>query len=229
MTAVQYLLTSISFPLSGAYQGTRCHRLNYLIGILREGVFPVLSAMVLSSCFGLSGFEMGIVVAGLLVLLSCLLIPARRNGRFMRSPEMALMLPADFGPKPDELFEASMSSMEEVVDVSRRIMEFCSDRGASMETAFFTSLFVEEIAGNTIQHGFDEEKKGSIDLRLIYRDGNQVIRFRDNGVPFDPADWLRRNHPENPASGAGLRIIVGLAREVEQIPAMNLNNLMIKI
>ena len=85
------------------------------------------------------------------------------------------------------------------------------------------------MAGNTIQHGIKEGKKGSIDLRLIYRDGSQVIRFRDNGVPFDPADWLRRNHPEDPVSGAGLRIIVGLAKEVEYLPAMGLNNLMIKI
>ena len=92
-----------------------------------------------------------------------------------------------------------------------------------------TSLFVEEMAGNTVRHGFVPGRPGSVELRLICNDGAQVIRLRDNGIPFDPLDWLKRNNPDNPTSGVGIRIIVSLASEVYCTPAMGLNNLMVII
>jgi anti-sigma regulatory factor (Ser/Thr protein kinase) len=229
MMALQSFLGSVSFSLSGAYQGTRRLNLNYLIDTLREGVFPVLTITVLGNLFGLSGFKAGFVAAGLLVLLSCLLIPRCCSGSFTLSPEKLLLLPAAFGPKPEELFETSIHNMEEVMAASLGVMQFCSQRGASKRISMMTSLFVEEMAGNIVQHGFRDRHPGSIDLRLIYRNGSQVIRLRDNGVPFDPVEWLRRNHPEDPASGVGLRIIIGLAKDVQYLPAMNLNHFMITI
>ncbi len=54
-----------------------------------------------------------------------------------------------------------------------------------------------------------------------------MIRIRDNGRPFDPVEWYEKNHPEDPASGLGIRIIMKLAKDVKYIPAMGLNNLMI--
>ena len=227
--ALQYLFGAVSYSLSGAYQGTRRLSLNYLIDVLREGVFPILSVLALGKLLGLAGVELGFAVSGILVLLFCVLLPCLRNRRFSLRPGDMLLLPEDFGPKPEELFEAAMGSMEDVMKVSGLVMAFCREKGAPKRVAYMTSLFVEEMAGNTVSHGFREGKPGSIDLRLIYRADSQVIRLRDNGAPFDPADWLRRNHPEDPASGAGIRIIVGLAKDVTYVPAMGLNNLVITI
>ena len=227
--AVQYFLSAVCYSVSGAYQGTRQLKLNYLLDLLREGVFPVLCALALGKLWGLRGFELSFVVSGALVALCCVLLPWIVGKRFPRSARDLILLPEDFGPKPGELFTATLRTMDDVMAVSDRVKAFCEEKQTSKRVAIMTSLFVEEIAGNTVLHGFVPGRSCSVDLRLICGGGTQVIRLRDNGVPFDPLDWLKRNHPEDPVSGAGIRIIVGLASEVRCTPAMGLNNLMVII
>ena len=227
--SLMYFLGSVCYSLSGAYQGTRRLGFNYTLDVLREGVLPILSALVLGKLLGLKGFEISFMVSGLLVFLSCVLIPWIAGKKFPRSVKDLLLLKKDFGPKPEELFTVSMRTMDDVMEASNHVKAFCEEKHMTPRVALMTSLFVEEMAGNTVQHGFVPGRDCSVDLRLICREGSQVIRLRDNGVPFDPLEWLKRNQPEDPASGAGIRIIVGLASEVTCTPAMGLNNLMVVI
>lgn len=53
------------------------------------------------------------------------------------------------------------------------------------------------------------------------------MRIRDNGKPFDPVEWQKTNHPDDPTSGLGIRMVIGLAKEVRYVPAMDMNNLML--
>ena len=110
--------------------------------------------------------------------------------------------------------------MDDVMSASKQVMQFCKDKGMEGRKPMLTSLFIEERVGNTVKHGFTGKHPGSIDLRVVYSPDSLVIRLRDNGTPFDPVEWLKCNRPEDPASGAGIRIIVGLAKEVTYIPAM---------
>lgn len=66
-----------------------------------------------------------------------------------------------------------------------------------------------------------------MELRLVYNDTGKVIRFRDNGKPFDPVDWFKKNSNEDRASGMGIRMVMALAKDVTYVPSMQLNNLMI--
>ncbi|MCR5587780.1 MAG: ATP-binding protein [Lachnospiraceae bacterium] len=226
--SMQMFLNSISYSLSGAYQGIRRLKLTYLIFLLREGVFQILSVVIFGLIFGVRGVEMGILISGVLVVITCLIIPCIHNKKFSLKTEDLLFLPDDFGPKPDELFESSASSMEEVMEVSNSVMGFCRERGIERKKAMLISLFIEEMAGNTVRYGFGD-KAGNVDIRLICHDGEQMIRIRDNGKPFDPVEWFKKNEPEDPASGVGIRMIVKLSKEVQYIPAMGLNNLVINV
>ncbi|MBR0409436.1 MAG: ATP-binding protein [Eubacterium sp.] len=225
---IQYLLMVVSYPLSGAWQGTNCLKLNYLMDTMREAVFPIASVMALGILFGLKGAEAGFVLTGFLVLALCVLIPSVIHRRLPTSVSDFLVLPEGFGADPDELYEVSMRSMKDVMAASEEVTEFCNKKGADSHTAMVLSLFVEEMAKNTVSYGFKDEKGGCIDLRLIYRPESQVVRLRDNGKPFDPVDWLKRNHPEDPTSGIGIRLITGLAESVDYLSSMEMNNLTIK-
>ena len=225
--SLQVLLSSFSFVLCGAWQGTRRLNLTYLLSVIREGVAPVLGCLIPGMLFGLGGFETGFIVSGMLTLLSCGLIVWNRSGGFPRNVGNLLLLPRNFGAMPEELFEAEMKTMDEVMAVSHQVMQFCEERNAGKRDAMMTSLFVEEVAGNTVQHGFPNRRAGSVDLRVIYRKDRKIIRFRDNGVPFDPVDWLKRCKAEDPVSGMGISMIVGLAKDAQYVPAMGFNNLMI--
>ena len=138
-----------------------------------------------------------------------------------------VLLDDEFGTAPGECYEVSLNTREAALEASEQVEKFCIERGADLKTAERYALFVEEIACNTIEHGFTDAKRGSLDIRVVYSDELEIIRFRDNGRPFDPVKWLELNHPDDPLKGAGIRIVVGMAKEVRYMPAMGLNNLLI--
>ncbi len=112
---------------------------------------------------------------------------------------------------------------------SQEIQRFCRAQGAAPKLSSLASLFVEEIAKNTVTHGFGTGRRGSIDLRLILREDKKVIRFRDDARPFNPVEWLEKNHPDDPTSCIGIRMIVAMAQDVNYVSAVGWNNLMITL
>lgn len=227
--AVQLLFLLGSYTLCGSFVGTQHLRLNYLLCVLRDAVFPVVCMAVGGFLLGIRGVEMGLVFSGVLTLAACFLIPWVINRRFPASAEGFLILPAQFQADPKGLFEASMYTAEDVADASERIRQFCLARGEGEKTATFVSLFVEEMAGNVVQHGFQGRGGHVVELRLILREDKRLIRLRDNGIPFDPVKWLEANAPEGPENSLGIRMIVGLAKDVNYIPSMGMNQMIVRL
>jgi len=224
---IQFMFMALCFPVSGVYQGTMRLKQSYIIDILREGVLPIACVLGLGKAFGLHGAEFGFALAGILSFATVLIIPLVCNKRFPFRPKDFLILEDDFGAKPDELYEVTMHDMDEVINASEEVRNFCKERGADKTQAYMSALFIEEMAGNTIQHGYAEGKKGSVDLRFVFHDGSGVIRLRDDGQPFDPVRWLEKNSGEDPSSGLGIRMVTKLAKSVNYMASMEMNNLMI--
>ena len=225
--ALQLFLVSGTYSLSGVWQGTNRLGLNYLLSLLRDCIIPVLASCLPGLAFGIRGFEAGFIAAGVMTLLACCAVHLLVNRKLSVKAEDLLLLDEDFGTGPYESFEVSLSTAEAAIEASEQIEEFCIRRGADLKTAERYALFVEEIACNTIEHGFTDARHGTLDVRVIYSDELEIIRFRDDGRPFDPVKWLELNHPDDPIKGAGIRIVVGMAKEVRYMPAMGLNNLLI--
>jgi len=227
--AIQNLFVIATYSLSGSFAGTGHIKLNYLVSIFRDGLFPGLLVVILGNAFGILGAQTSLPVAGLLTLLSIICIPAVINRRFPRSIRDLLILPKDFGPKPGECFEATAKDMEQVVDMSEKARQFCLKRGEDEKMANHVALFIEEMAKNTVQYGFEKVRNGRIELRLILRDQKKMIRIKDNGRPFDPLRWLEENNPKDPSQNMGIRMIVALAKKVHYIPGMELNNIIVEL
>jgi anti-sigma regulatory factor (Ser/Thr protein kinase) len=227
--AIQFLFMAVSFPVSGMYQGTGHLKQNYLIDVMREGVLPIVCVTGLGKAFGLRGAEIGFAVAGLLTLVLLYLVPTVCNRRFPLKAKDFLILSEDFGAKPEELYEASMHDMDEVIKVSEEVRKFCIDRGTDAGKSMMLALFIEEMAGNTNTYGFAEGRRGTVDLRFVLHEGTGAIRLRDDGKPFDPVMWLDKNSAADPASGLGIRMVTKLAKEVHYMASMEMNNLMITL
>lgn len=227
--SIQNFLALISYSMGGSFMGTKNVKLNYLLCVLRDAILPVACTASGGFLFGIRGVEAGLIISGVLTMVTSILIPSIKNRRIPQSLNGLLILPESFTPREGEMFEASMSTAEDVSEVSGKVQEYCLARGEDKKTALFVSLFIEEMAGNTVRHGFEKKKTGLIELKLIMRKDKSVIRLRDNGISFDPVKWLEINKQNNTESNIGIRMIVGLSKEIDYLPSMGLNNIVVTL
>ena len=222
--------------------------MNYVSLILMTNMIPTVLIMFampfLTEKFGKRNvFAAGLVIAiirltgfGLcassitpMIMFYALLIPFVCNKEFPFKPNGFLILSNDFGARPEELYEVTMHDMDEVIKSSEEVRSFCIERGAKKAKANLLALFIEEMAGNTVEHGYGKGKKASVDLRFVFHDDSRVIRLRDDGNPFDPVKWLDKNSGDDPASGLGIRVVTSLAKNVNYMASMEMNNIIIEL
>ena len=115
--------------------------------------------------------------------------------------------------------------MEDVMMISTGIYKFGTNRSLTKETLNTLSLFIEELAGNVVQHAFKPGEKRWLDLTVMDKPDKLIIRIRDNGSPFDPLAYLSTGE----AKGYGLLIVQKLAEKIEYRRNMGLNNLIVHL
>ena len=151
------------------------------------------------------------------------------NKRVPRCLEDWMKLPADFGASEDECLEFSVHSMEEVINISERVMVFCLERGIDHSRSYTAGLSIEEMAGNVVVHGFaDVAVNYSVDIRVIVKD-ELTIRIRDDCPSFDPKKYLEQFHPEDPTKNIGIRMIAFKAKEMIYQNVAGINTLLVKV
>ena len=92
------------------------------------------------------------------------------------------------------------------------------------------ALAVEEMCGNIIEHGFNKDKRDhSIDVRVLKKGDDYILRIRDNCLIFDPVKQLEMYSENDIMHHPGIRIIVGLSKEFRYTCILKLNNLLIRI
>ena len=81
-----------------------------------------------------------------------------------------------------------------------------------------------------IEHGFSKDKRNhSIDVRIIHKGEDYIIRIRDDCLIFDPVSQLKLYSDDDTAHHIGLRMIIRTAKNVRYTSFLRLNNLFIKI
>lgn len=229
MMALSYVLSIGSYTVSGSFTGTRNVKLNYLLSILRDGLYPCLSVLLMGLAFGMRGIYVSLLIAAALTMLTCFLIPGILNRKWPTRIQDLLILPESFHLEPSEFFQATIQTMEDAALASEKAYDFCVSHGEDARTAGFVSLFIEEMAGNTIRHGFEKTSHGRVEVKVILKKGKRLIRLKDNGIPFNPVKWLEQNHPKDPEANIGIRMIVGLAHQIQYVPALGINNLIVNL
>ena len=119
--------------------------------------------------------------------------------------------------------------MDEVIGLSQRTMEFLRDYQIRPRSQIVTGLCIEEMAGNIVQYGFVDDKPHFIDIRIMVKAEDIVIRIRDNCMKFDPMTKYRIFYPEDPCTNVGIRMIVNMTEEFYYVNVLKLNNLIFRI
>ena len=149
---------------------------------------------------------------------------------FPRNMEELMVIPASFGAKDEERMDLSVHSMEDVVSVSQQVIAFCRSRGIDEKRAYHAGLFLEEMAGNVVSHGFRKDnKKHTVDIRVVHKNDDLILRIRDDCVPFNPEERKDLVDPVDKIKNMGIRMVYKAAKDVQYQNIVGLNVLTIRI
>ena len=211
-------------------QSSGKHVLVHLLALL-DGVVCVagFSALLMPKT-GISGVYYANILNGItttLVILCCSVIKGKK---YPRSMEELMVIPASFGVPEEDRMDLSLRTLEEVSSVSEQIQDFCSRKGLDEKRSLYAGLFLEEMAGNVIEHGFSKDRRThTVDIRTVYKDNSVILRIKDDCIPFDPQERSRLTNPEDPAENIGIRMVWQMAEEIQYRNILGLNVLTIRI
>ena len=209
-------------------QATDRQRLVHVLTIF-DGVISVsLFTAVLIPFIGMNSVYIANVINGIVSILIILIYATKNTGRFPRTMDELMVIPDSFGAGDNEYTEISVRSIDEAVRVSRHVQDFCLSRGTDKRRSYYAGLAAEEMVVNVIDHGFTKDKKNhSVDVRVVCKDDEVILRIKDDCVQFDP-DERNRLTEGDAASNIGIRMVYSIANSIKYQNLFGLNVLTLR-
>lgn len=215
----------VNNALKNLYQGTERVMLTEGISILEGALLPALAAFLFSRFMGVTGVWLYFVAGEGLALLCIALLIWRKNGAFTLAAQPFLLLKKDFGVQAENLLEMEIRALHDVTAAAEAAGNFCRRHGQGEMTANHIALCVEEMASNTVMHGFAAGKENHLSIRVQHKGDRWVLRFRDDCRAFDPVSYV----PKEGRDALGIRLVMAMADDIRYTYSLNLNNLSIKL
>lgn len=200
--------------------------------------FQMLTLLVLSPLAMASGMLFGLPVVynadwiaeALLIIVFSVYYTIRR-GRLPDSIFKLTDIPDTLAVPSADRFSATIRNVADAMQASGGITDFCKRKGLPPRTAMLYGLCVEELAVDTLFHGFSRDKKGmySIELRAICENGEVTLMLRDNCPHFDPNEWLAIHADPDDERSLGIRLAAKSAKEMNYTSALGMNVVTIRI
>lgn len=139
-----------------------------------------------------------------------------------------LLLQDDLEEKASNVFEYTIHDEEDVMMSSVGAEAFCIKNSIDEKRTNAVALCIEEMGANIVENGIREGEKLFLDVKVIARGEDIVIRLRDNCSDFNPVDH-HKTDSDDPFAGIGIKMVFKMAKDVNYIMTMELNNLVITI
>lgn len=191
--------------------------------LINQLVLPVLITWLLGHQWGVPGIYAAFAVHEMVLTmyLICMQVIRRLKGKTISDG-------AALGKVIAEI-RGDITSIEQVTEASDKVISLCEENGVDRKQAFNMGLCLEELAANSLLHGFKDDRKKYIEYRFLIIGRWLILRLRDNGRPFDLTERYKLLDPDDPLSGLGLRIVFAAAENVNYSHAFDLNNVCIRI
>ena len=202
------------------------HTLALLDGVVCVVAFSALTIRAL----GMNGIYLAMTFNGIVTTLVIIGYACGKRRHFPRSMDDLMVIPEDFGVSENERMDLSIVSIGEVVTISQKVQAFCLERGIDSRRAYLAGLSMEEMAGNIVEHGFGKDsRKHYVDIRVVHKAEDVILRIKDDCVPFDPGDRSRMADDGDITRNIGIKMVFRMARDVQYQNILGLNVLTIRI
>ena len=158
-----------------------------LVIMLSTVAYPIICALVLGMLFGVYGVLLCYLIGDLMTLFTIWIYYAVKSRRFLPTVQGYLNLPEDFHVNPGDIISLDIRNMEDVSLAAEQLSMFCRGHKLSQKVANRSAVCLDEMAANTVLHGFPLNKSQApiIDLRVIMTNHKLIIRLQDNCPKFD--------------------------------------------
>ncbi|WP_026520971.1 MATE family efflux transporter [Butyrivibrio sp. VCB2001] len=237
LTKQQFMIYALALPLILVVQ----IQTNYLqatgnniavhISSVVDGYFSVvIPSLILAPVMGALGVWWATPIG---IVITALVYPIYACFYWKHIPKNVdewLLFKDSFGVKDEDRLCINVNSMDDVIGSSEQIQEFVTAKGYAKRTAFFSSLAMEEMSGNIVNHGFNADNKDhNMDVRVVSKKDGIMLRIKDDCKPFDPVGMNKLLNPEDPSKNIGIRMVSKIADEFSYQNMLGLNVLTIKI
>ncbi|MBR3126979.1 MAG: ATP-binding protein [Solobacterium sp.] len=228
LTALRWYL--ICVPFAAVNYATA----SYLLGIgkttlsslhivLDHFAFPVLWSRLLGAMFHETGIYAAFAASEIcMTLFAGIVLAGWLIYRKSHAPKEA---------KDTNIYELRkhVTSAEEANQASQEVYAFYKFQGIDPRKVYHLSLCMEELAVNSIEHGFNDGRKHHLEVRTAVSDEWLILRLRDDCRRFNLKERYEMLNPKDVESHIGLRLIFASADEISYSSAMYMNNVCIKI
>ena len=230
MTLIGFALFPLSSPFSAVLVGIRdlwrCmeYKSAVIIIIVLDGFLMVtVLSFVLGYLLGMTGIWIAQVAGCAGIVLIIWFLAWVKIGKIPTSINDLCCFPEGFGVAEDQRLSMSIHSMDEVENISEKVISFCHGIGISDSTSLKAGLCIEELAGNIVRHGFSKKSNSVVDIAVVNTDHGLIIKFKDNCEHFNPSECETIFTPDDPAHNIGLRLVNKVSKEMEYQSLLGLN------
>ena len=178
---------------------------------------------------GMNSVYIANILNGVVCALAPVIYSLYRRKQFPRCMDELMVIPDDFGVSEGERMDLTVRTMEEVVSIAQRVQRFCEEKGIDKRRAYLSGLAMEEMAGNIIYHGFTKDtKKHTVDVRVVHKDDDVILRLKDDCVPFNPGERQNLAEGKDILKNVGIRMVFRIAKDIQYQNMMGLNVLTLR-
>lgn len=184
---------ALSLPFMGIlflfmciYQVLKRQTISSVIALLEGFAIVVPAAWILSKLFGPVGiwiaFPIGEIVSLLLMALTIVIVKRK-------SPKAQGMFLIEENSGEVELDVTMIQNIYQAAELSEATIQFCKKNNIPKVIASKVGVALEEMTVNTINKQKKNKKgknKKCIDVRVLIKEKQITIIFKDNGTPLDP-------------------------------------------
>lgn len=191
--------------------------------LINQLALPVLITWLLGRQWGVPGIYAAFAVHEIVltIYLTCVQVIRRLKGKPVTDGAALGSIIAEI--------RGDITTMEQVAEASDKVIRLCEENGVDRKQAFNVGLCLEELAGNSLLHGFKDDREKYVEYRFLIIGRWLILRLRDNGRPFNLTERYKLLNPDDPVSGLGLRIVFAAAENVNYSHAFDLNNVCIRV
>ena len=226
---VSMVLACFNLIFCNCFQCTGKVRIVNALSVIDGLVGTVVTAAITFPILHGMGIWVTQVVNGFYAIIIIIIYSWIRNKKIAMDTESLMTLDPDFGVSEEHRMALTIRGMDDVMIPSAQVVEFCKRHAVDPKRANYAALCMEEMAGNVVQHGFADGKKHSVDVRVTYKEGELLLRLRDDCRLFDPKEQSELFDPEDVTHNIGLRMVSRIAKSMTYQNMLGLNVLTIVV